>query len=64
MNTFIAPDLNTGNVLYKAIERTSGAVAIGPVLQGLKQPINDLSRGSTSWDIVNTIAMTAIAAQK
>lgn len=64
VNTFIAPDLNTGNVLYKAIERTSGAVAIGPVLQGLKQPINDLSRGSTSWDIVNTIAMTAIAAQK
>jgi phosphate acetyltransferase len=59
---FIFPDLNTGNNTYKAVQRTSGAVAIGPVLQGLKKPINDLSRGCLVPDIVNTIVITAIQA--
>ncbi|MEO8095828.1 MAG: phosphate acetyltransferase [Pseudolysinimonas sp.] len=60
---FIFPDLNTGNNTYKAVQRSSGAVAIGPVLQGLAKPINDLSRGALVRDIVNTIAITAIQAQ-
>ncbi len=60
---FIFPDLNTGNNAYKAIQRTSGALAIGPVLQGLNKPVNDLSRGALVDDIVNTIAITAIQAQ-
>ncbi|MCR2763881.1 phosphate acetyltransferase [Microbacterium sp. zg.B48] len=60
---FIFPDLNTGNNTYKAVQRSAGAVAIGPVLQGLNKPINDLSRGATVDDIVNTIAITAIQAQ-
>jgi len=60
---FIFPDLNTGNNTYKAVQRSSGAVAIGPVLQGLKKPVNDLSRGCTVPDIVNTVAITAIQAQ-
>ena len=59
---FIFPDLNTGNNTYKAVQRSSGAVAIGPVLQGLRKPINDLSRGATVQDIVNTVAITAIQA--
>jgi len=59
---FIFPDLNTGNNTYKAVQRSSGAVAIGPVLQGLKKPINDLSRGCLVADIVNTIVITAIQA--
>jgi len=58
----IFPDLNTGNNTYKAVQRTAGAVAIGPVLQGLRKPVNDLSRGATVRDIVNTIAITAIQA--
>lgn len=61
---FIFPDLNTGNNTYKAVQRTSGAVAIGPVLQGLNQPVNDLSRGALVDDIVSTIVITAIQAQK
>ena len=61
---FIFPDLNTGNNLYKAVQRSAGAVAIGPVLQGLKKPVNDLSRGCTVTDIVNTVAITAIQAQQ
>ncbi|PXF58157.1 MAG: phosphate acetyltransferase [Deltaproteobacteria bacterium] len=61
--TFIFPDLNTGNNTYKAVQRSAGAVAIGPVLQGLKYPVNDLSRGCTVPDIVNTVAITAIQAQ-
>jgi len=60
---FIFPDLNTGNNTYKAVQRSAGAVAIGPVLQGLAKPINDLSRGALVRDIVNTIAITAIQAQ-
>ena len=59
---FIFPDLNTGNNTYKAVQRSSGAVAIGPVLQGLKKPINDLSRGCLVADIVNTVVITAIQA--
>jgi phosphate acetyltransferase len=59
---FIFPDLNTGNNTYKAVQRSAGAVAIGPVLQGLNKPINDLSRGALVADIVNTIAITAIQA--
>lgn len=60
---FIFPDLNTGNNTYKAVQRSANAVAIGPVLQGLKHPVNDLSRGCTVPDIVNTVAITAIQAQ-
>jgi phosphate acetyltransferase len=60
---FIFPDLNTGNNTYKAVQRSAGAVAIGPVLQGLRKPVNDLSRGATVADIVNTVAITAIQAQ-
>jgi phosphate acetyltransferase len=59
---FVFPDLNTGNNTYKAVQRSAGAVAIGPVLQGLAKPINDLSRGALVRDIVNTIAITAIQA--
>lgn len=60
---FIFPDLNTGNNTYKAVQRTAGAVAIGPVLQGLNKPVNDLSRGATVEDIVDTVAITAVQAQ-
>jgi phosphate acetyltransferase len=60
---FVFPDLNTGNNTYKAVQRSAGAVAIGPILQGLNKPINDLSRGALVDDIVNTIAITAIQAQ-
>ena len=59
----IFPDLNTGNNTYKAVQRTSGAVAVGPVLQGLNKPVNDLSRGATVKDIITTVAITAIQAQ-
>ncbi|MGG5175182.1 phosphate acetyltransferase [Pseudarthrobacter sp. J1763] len=61
---FIFPDLNTGNNTYKAVQQSSGAVAVGPVLQGLRKPVNDLSRGCTVEDIVNTVAITAIQAQE
>jgi phosphate acetyltransferase len=60
---FIFPDLNTGNNTYKAVQRSADAVAVGPVLQGLRKPVNDLSRGATVRDIVNTVAITAIQAQ-
>lgn len=60
---FIFPDLNTGNNTYKAVQRSSGAVAIGPVLQGLNKPVNDLSRGCLVDDIVNTVTITAVQAQ-
>ncbi|NMO04895.1 phosphate acetyltransferase [Gordonia sp. TBRC 11910] len=59
----IFPDLNTGNNTYKAVQRSAGAIAVGPVLQGLNKPINDLSRGALVADIVNTVAITAIQAQ-
>ncbi|WP_353813326.1 phosphate acetyltransferase [Agromyces sp. SYSU T00266] len=59
---FVFPDLNTGNNTYKAVQRSAGAVAIGPVLQGLRKPVNDLSRGALVQDIVNTVAITAIQA--
>jgi phosphate acetyltransferase len=58
----VFPDLNTGNNTYKAVQRSASAVAIGPVLQGLGRPVNDLSRGATVRDIVNTIAITAVQA--
>lgn len=61
---FIFPDLNTGNNTYKAVQRSSGAIAIGPILQGLNKPVNDLSRGCTVTDIVNTVIITAIQAQE
>ena len=60
---FVFPDLNTGNNTYKAVQRSAGAVAIGPVMQGLNKPVNDLSRGCLVPDIVNTVAITAIQAQ-
>ncbi|MEV4570270.1 phosphate acetyltransferase [Nonomuraea sp. NPDC049419] len=60
---FVVPDLNTGNNLYKAVQRSAGAVAVGPVLQGLRKPVNDLSRGATVADIVTTVAVTAAQAE-
>jgi phosphate acetyltransferase len=59
---FVFPDLNTGNNTYKAVQRSAHAVAVGPVIQGLRRPVNDLSRGATVKDIVNTVAITAIQA--
>jgi phosphate acetyltransferase len=59
----VFPDLNTGNNTYKAVQRETGAIAIGPILQGLKKPVNDLSRGCSVEDIVSTIMITAIQAQ-
>lgn len=61
-NVLIFPDLNTGNNTYKAVQRETGALAIGPMLQGLKKPVNDLSRGATIPDIYNTVLITAIQA--
>jgi phosphate acetyltransferase len=63
-NVLIFPDLNTGNNTYKAIQRETGALAIGPMLQGLNKPVNDLSRGCTVDDIFNTVVITAIQAQE
>ncbi|WP_241152929.1 phosphate acetyltransferase [Neoactinobaculum massilliense] len=63
-NVFIFPTLNAGNIGYKAVQRSSGAVAIGPLLQGLNKPVNDLSRGALVEDIINTVAITAIQAQQ
>ncbi|OZG64281.1 phosphate acetyltransferase [Bifidobacterium hapali] len=64
VNVFVFPDLCAGNIGYKAVQRSSGALAIGPVLQGLNKPVNDLSRGALVQDIINTIALTAIEAQQ
>jgi phosphate acetyltransferase len=63
-SVLIFPDLNTGNNTYKAVQRETGAIAIGPVLQGLNKPVNDLSRGCLVGDIVNTVIITAIQAQE
>ncbi len=60
---FIFPDLNTGNNTYKAVQRSTGAVAVGPIMQGLRKPVNDLSRGCKVADVVTTVAFTAIQAQ-
>ncbi|WQY83402.1 hypothetical protein E5L63_04220 [Helicobacter pylori] len=62
-SVFIFPDLNAGNIAYKAVQRSAKAVAIGPILQGLNKPINDLSRGALVEDIVNTVLISAIQAQ-
>ena len=59
---FIFPDLNTGNTTYKAVQRSANVISIGPMLQGLKRPVNDLSRGALVDDIVYTIALTAVQA--
>lgn len=63
VNVFVFPNLCAGNIGYKAVQRSSGAVAVGPVLQGLNRPVNDLSRGALVQDIINTVALTAIEAQ-
>ncbi|MEM9144422.1 MAG: phosphate acyltransferase, partial [Bacteroidota bacterium] len=62
-SVLIFPDLNTGNNTYKAVQRETGALAIGPMLQGLNKPVNDLSRGCTVDDVFNTVVVTAIQAQ-
>jgi phosphate acetyltransferase len=59
---FIFPDLNTGNTTYKAVQRSANVISVGPMLQGLRRPVNDLSRGALVDDIVYTIALTAIQA--
>ena len=61
-NVFVFPDLNTGNTTYKAVQRSFDLVCIGPMLQGMRKPVNDLSRGALVDDIVFTIALTAIQA--
>ncbi|MBF7042889.1 phosphate acetyltransferase [Campylobacter volucris] len=63
-NVFIFPDLNAANICYKAVQRTANSLAIGPVLQGLKKPVNDLSRGCLVEDIINTVVLSAIQAQE
>ncbi|MGE9270685.1 MAG: phosphate acetyltransferase [Verrucomicrobiales bacterium] len=62
-NVFIFPDLNTGNTTYKAVQRSAGVISMGPMLQGMRKPVNDLSRGASIEDILYTIALTAVQAQ-
>ncbi|MEZ9269494.1 phosphate acyltransferase, partial [Vibrio splendidus] len=61
---FVFPDLNTGNTTYKAVQRSADLVSIGPMLQGMRKPVNDLSRGALVDDIVYTVALTAIQADQ
>ncbi len=63
-NVFVFPDLNTGNTTYKAVQRSANVVSVGPMLQGLRKPVNDLSRGALVDDIVYTIALTALQAEQ
>ena len=63
-NVFVFPDLNTGNTTYKAVQRSANVVSVGPMLQGLRKPVNDLSRGALVDDIVYTIALTAIQSEQ
>ena len=63
-NVFVFPDLNTGSTTYKAVQRSANVVSVGPMLQGLRKPVNDLSRGALVDDIVYTIALTAIQAEQ
>lgn len=63
VNVFVFPDLCAGNIGYKAVQRSSDALAVGPILQGLNKPVNDLSRGALVQDIINTVALTALEAQ-
>ncbi|KIY92218.1 phosphate acetyltransferase [Monoraphidium neglectum] len=63
-NVFVFPDLNTGNNTYKAVQQATGAIAMGPVMQGLSKPVNDLSRGCTVADIINTVCVTSVQAMQ
>ena len=61
---FVFPDLDTGNTTYKAVQRSANVISMGPMLQGLRKPVNDLSRGASVEDILYTIALTAVQAQQ
>ena len=63
-SVLVFPDLNAGNNAYKAVQQASGCVAMGPIMQGMRLPVNDLSRGCTTEDIVNTVVVTCVQAQQ